>query len=210
MRYTESEVTQLLEEWSRGDAEALDRLMPVVFDEVRELARRRLARESPAHTLQPTAVVNEVYLRLSGRRTVSWKNRDQFFGFLADLMRRILVDHARRHLAAKRGSPADRVPLDSAALDAAALDAVLPLARVRPPELVALDEALETLAQVDARKCRIVELQFFVGLTQKEIAEVLDISLNPVNREWAKAKMWLRRELGQDVAPGRGPTEPIP
>ena len=187
MRRLPGELTRLLDDWGQGNPEALDRLMPIVFDEVRELARRHLARESPGHTLEPTALVHEVYLRLTGRHSVQWQNRDQFFGFLAGLMRRILVDHARRRQAAKRGSGVEKLPLDVA----------LPTAQARAPELLALDDALDALAEVDPRKCRIIELHFFVGLTQDEVADALDVSRNTVNRELRKAKAWLRRELRQ-------------
>jgi RNA polymerase sigma factor (TIGR02999 family) len=189
---TRSDVTRLLGEWGQGDPDALDQLMPAVFDEVRGLARRALAREAPGHTLQPTALVHEVYLRLSGRRSVQWKNRDQFFGFLADLMRRILVDHARRRHATKRGSGVPDLPLDD----------FLPLTRVRDPDLVALDDALGRLARTDPRKCRIVELHFFVGLSQDEIADVLGVSRNTIVREMRKAKIWLRRHLDGEEADG--------
>lgn len=181
------EVTRLLEQWSDGDPRALERLMPLVLDQVRDLAARALARESPAHTLQPTALVNEVYLRLAGRRSVQWKNREQFFGFLADLMRRILVDHARRQRTSKRGGDAVKVTLD----------VVADVADIPSPDLVALNDALETLETIDRRQCRIVELKFFIGLKNEEAAEVLAISVKTVERQWKAAKAWLLREISR-------------
>jgi RNA polymerase sigma factor (TIGR02999 family) len=185
-----SEVTALLDRWSGGDREALDELIPLIFEDVRELARRHLAHEPPGHTLQPTALVHEVYLRLEKRRTVSWKNREQFFGFLAQLIRRILVDHARGHRRTKRGG--GRRPLS--------LEDVFGLSDVRHPELVALDDALKDLARIDPRQSRIVELRYFIGLTLEQIAAVLGLSLTTVNREWKTARMWLLRELSREMA----------
>ena len=187
---TRSEVTRLLEEWSGGDPEALAKLMPLVVDDVRDIAGRFFARESAGHTLQPTALVNEVYLRLVGRRSVQWQNRAQFFGYLGVLMRRILVDHAKKHLAAKRKGR--KIPLDE----------TIQLTEVRHEELIAVDDALEGFAAVDPQKCRIVELRFFTGLTETEIAEVPGISLRTVTREWQKAKMWLRHEIRRSEEPG--------
>ena len=187
MEPVSSEVTALLDRWSGGDREALGELIPLVFDDVRELARRLMAREAPGHTLQPTALVHEVYLRLEGRRSVQWKNRQQFFGFLAQLIRRILVDHARRHRRAKRGG----------GLRPLALDDVVGLGEMRHPELLAVDDALKDLADIDPRQSRVVELRFFIGLTMEQIAEVLGVSLATVNREWKTARMWLLRALGE-------------
>lgn len=189
MKIIGSEITELLDRWSGGDRQALDELVPLVFDDVRDLARQHLAREPPGHTLQPTALVSEVYLRLEKRRTVTWKNREQFFGFLAQLIRRILIDHARTHQRVKRGS--GERPLS--------LEDVFGLADVRHPELVALDDALRDLAGIDPRQSRIVELRYFVGLTLEQIAEVLDLSLSTVNREWKIARMWLLRELSHGM-----------
>ncbi|MCP4654136.1 MAG: sigma-70 family RNA polymerase sigma factor [bacterium] len=184
MTNTDGQVTQLLKEWGAGSPQALGQLMPQVYDHVRDLAARALAHEPDAHTLQPTALVNEAYLRLAGRRSVRWKNREQFFGFLADLMRRILVDHARRQRAGKRGGDAARVGLGE--IDVPAL---------RSPDLLALDDALRGLEAIDLRQCRIVELKFFVGLQDRETAEVLSISVKTVERQWRAAKAWLHREL---------------
>lgn len=184
---TSSEITELLDRWSGGDPAALGELIPLVFDDVRELARRCMAREAPGHTLQPTALVNEVYIRLEGRRSVEWKNREQFFGFLSQLIRRILVDHARSRHRDKRGGGVR--PL--------ALDDIVGLSATRHPEMVALDEALKDLAAIDPRQSRIVELRFFIGLTLEQIADVFDVSLSTANREWKAARMWLLRELDQ-------------
>ncbi len=185
MTQPEPEVTRLLKEWSAGDGSALDRVMPMVLAHVRDLAARALAPELPEHTLQPTALANEVYLRLAGCRSVRWKNREQFFGFLADLMRRILVDHARRRQAVKRGRDAILVPLDQVDVPAA-----------RHPDLLALHTALEKLEAIDPRKCRIVVLKYFIGLKNQETGEVLEISVKTVEREWRAARAWLQRELG--------------
>lgn len=186
MADTPSEVTDLLRQWSDGDPEALDKLLPLVLDEVRSLAGKALARESPAHTLQPTALVNEVYLRLIDRRTYWWENRVQFFCSLAELMRRILVDHARRRQTAKRGSGEAKLSLDEAIL--------VPSAEPHP-DLVALDDALKDLEAIDRRKYQIVMLWFFMGLTQEEIGRELEISVNTVARQWQTARRWLEHEL---------------
>lgn len=181
------DVTRILQRWTNGDGQALGQLMPLVFDDLRGIARRYLDRESNLHTLQPTALVNEVYLRLEGRRSVSWQNRAQFFGFSAQLMRRILVDHARTQRAGKRGGGTPRVPLDE--------NLGLPISK--DLDLVALDDALKDLARLDPRQSRIVELRFFTGLTNEEVADVLGISLTTVKREWRLARFWLFRELNR-------------
>ncbi len=174
-------------DWSNGSRTALDALMPAVYGELRRLAARYLSRERSDHTLQPTALVNEAYLRLIDQHSVRWQNRAHFYGIAAQLMRRILVDHARGQAAAKRGGTAATLPLDQA--DAAAA----------PPEVdvVALDEALARLSAFDERQGRLVELRFFGGLTIEESAEVLGVSAATVKREWALAKAWLYRELNQ-------------
>ena len=182
-----SQVTQILHRWTAGDPQALGKLMPLVFDDLRLIARRFMDRESKNHTLQPTALVNEVYLRLKGRRTVRWENRAQFFGFSAQLMRRILVDHARGLQTGKRGGGAPKVSLDDC--DAAS--------EMKPDDLVALDDALQALAGLDPRQCQIVEMRFFAGLTNSETAEALDISATTVKREWRLARYWLYRELSR-------------
>ena len=186
-------VTQLLVEWSHGDQDALERLTPLVYSELRRLARRHLSRERSDHTLQSTALVHEAYLRLVDQRNVQWQNRAHFFGVAAQLIRRILIDHARARQAGKRGAGACLLSLDEA-LDAPSGG--------RPLDIVALDDALEQLAKIDPRQSRIVELRFFAGLTVQETAEVLNISTPTVNREWNAAKAWLFRELNR-----RGPEQ---
>ncbi|MEM7350931.1 MAG: sigma-70 family RNA polymerase sigma factor [Acidobacteriota bacterium] len=186
MPQTSSEVTQLLDLWTEGDKNALPKLMPLIVEDLRGIARKHLAREAPGHTLQPTALVNEVYLRLIGRRTVSWQNRAQFFAFVAGMMRRVLVDHARRRMTAKRGSDIVRVSIDETIQ--------LPMGD-KDPDLLALDEALKSLAAVDPRQSRIVEMRYFTGLGVKEVAEVEGISPTTVKREWRTAKLWLYRQI---------------
>jgi RNA polymerase sigma factor (TIGR02999 family) len=181
------DVTKILQEWSQGDASALERLIPLVFEDLRQIAGRLFQRESDGHTLQPTALVNEVYLRFMGQRKMHWQNREQFFGVAGLLMRRILVDYAKGRQAAKRGSGAPRVPLDE----------TIAVPEMRDLDVVALDEALSRLAEVDPRQGRIVEMRFFIGLSHEEIAEVLEISVTTVKREWKTAKLWLYRELTQ-------------
>jgi RNA polymerase sigma factor (TIGR02999 family) len=178
-------VTRLLQKWSEGDQEALNELMPLVYDELRQLARQRLRHERPGHTLQPTALVHEAYLKLVDQRRTRWQNRAHFFAVAAQLIRRILVDYARRHAASKRGGGA-------AALT---LDAMLEPAVQREMSVVALDDTLTRLASLDARQARLVELRFFGGLDVEETAEVLGISSATVKREWRTAKAWLYREL---------------
>ncbi len=180
------DITGLLIQWSRGDAEALDRLMPVVYDECRRIAARQIRREARDHTLDPTAVVHELYLRLVDQRRATWENRAHFFAVAARLMRRILVDYARTRRAQKRGGSALLVSLDAAADtpdDSPAAD------------VVAIDEALERLALIDADQVRIIELRFFAGLTVDEVASVVRRSPRTVKREWQLAKAWLFREL---------------
>jgi len=179
------EVTRLLLTWSGGDREALDRLIPVVFEELRQIARRQLEKEDPRHTLQPTALVHEAYMRLAERRQVHWQNRSHFFGFASQLMRRILVDHARSRQASKRGGGQRPVRLES----------LSDLAERQDREVILVDEALETLAAVDLRQARIVELRFFAGLSNEEISEVLGISATTVKREWRTARLWLLQEF---------------
>lgn len=178
-------VTQLLEELNGGDKAALDRLMPLVYDELHRLASRYLRKERPGHTLQATALVNEAYMRIVDQKNVSWQNRAHFFGIAAQLMRRILVDHARSRLYAKRGGGAFRLTLDEA----------LALPDQRDLDLVALDDALKALADLDPRQSRIVELRYFGGLTVEETAEVLGISPATVKRDWVWARTWLYKEI---------------
>lgn len=181
------EVTRLLAAWSDGDRSVLDRLIPLVEQELHQLAHRYLSRERPGHTLQTTALVNEAYLRLIGQRRARFENRAHFFAIAAQIMRRILVNHARDRSASKRGGGARRVSLDDAA----------ELSDERAEELVSLDEALETLAKLDERKAKVVELRYFGGLTVEETAEVLGIHPNTVTREWGQAKAFLHRELNK-------------
>ena len=179
-------VTQLLIDWSKGDQAALDKLMPLVYNELRRLATNYLRRERAGHTLQPTALVNEAYLKLVDQRNAKWQNRAQFFGISAQLMRRILVDHARQHQAAKRGgSQKQRLSITSAEA----------LAQKPEIDLLALNEALDQLSKMDPQQSRIVELKFFGGLSIEETAEVLGVGHATVERDWKMARAWLRRQL---------------
>lgn len=180
-----SDVTELLRDWSAGDAEGRDRLMPVVYERLRAMAERQLLRESAGHTLQPTALVNELYLRFAGERRVDWRDRVHFFAVAAHVMRRILVDHARRKKSDKRGGHA--VPVT--------IDAAVEVCEERDFDLVALDLAMERLAALFPQQAKIVELRFYGGLTLDETAEALGISAATVSREWAMARAWLRRAL---------------
>lgn len=182
----QSEVTELLGEWSRGDSAALDRLIPIVENALRRQARGVMSQERPGHTLEPTALVNEVYMRLIDRRRVSWRNRAHFFGFAALVMRRVLVEHARAKQRIKRGGDAVRVAIED--VHGLAVPA-------RNLDLLALDEALDTLATMDSRQARIVELRFFAGLTLEETSEVLGLSTSLISREWTVVKAWLFNEL---------------
>lgn len=188
MRPTSSDpVTELLSRWSKGDAAAGDALVPMVYDELRRIARRCLAGKGKDHTLQPTALVHEAYLRFSGAREDpnQWQDRVHFFATAARAMRQILVDHARKHMAAKRGGGAITLIFqDSAAAQRAILD------------LLALDDALKRLADLDARQCHIVELRFFGGLSIEEAAQVVDVSAATAKRDWATARLWLHQEMG--------------
>ena len=179
-------ITQLLVDWGKGVQAALEKLMPLVYSELRRLASAYLRRERAGHTLQPTALVNEAYLKLVDQRNAKWQNRAHFFGISAQLMRRILVDHARQHQAVKRGGSAlQRVSITSAET------------LVKQPEvdLLALNEALDELAKMDPQQERIVELKFFGGLSIEEIAEVLGVGHATVERDWKMARAWLRRQL---------------
>ena len=181
-----SAVTLLLVEWRNGDRTALDRLVPIVYRQLQDIARRELRGERQGHTLQPTALVHEVFLRLVGQREASWENRAQFFAVAAQLMRRILVDHARAHLAEKRGGAAPRVTLtDADGIGAAAADV----------ELLGVDQALSRLAEFDPDQARVVELRYFAGLNVEETAHVLGWSPRTVKREWRTAKAWLFEQL---------------
>ena len=181
---TADNLTALLGEWRDGDQAALDRLLPLVYDQLRRIAHRYVQRERAGHTLQTSALVNEAYLRLADQ-DVAWQNRSHFFAVSARVMRHILIDHARRRRFVKHGGEAQQVPLDEAAA----------MSRERAGELIALEEALEELADLDPRKSRVVELRYFGGLSLEETAEVLEISLMTVRRDWRAAKAWLYRRL---------------
>lgn len=178
-------VTELLIAWNDGDASALDRLIPLVEGELRRLARHHMRRENPAHTLQTTALVNEVYLKLVDQTRAHWQSRAHFLSVAAQIMRRILIDYARRNLRGKRGGGASNLPLDETAI----------LTPEKSAELLALDEALDRLSNLDPLKARIVELRHFGGLSVKETAEVLKISEITVIRHWGLAKSWLRKQV---------------
>jgi RNA polymerase sigma factor (TIGR02999 family) len=182
-----SAATQLLLAWGTGDREALDQMLPLVYEELHRLAAHYLSRERPDHTLQPTALVHEAYLRLINQRHVDWRNRAQFLGVAAGAMRRILVNHARDRAAAKRGGNRERVSISLIEAPSGGPDV----------ELIALEEALEQLAALDARKARVVELRFFGGLTTDEVAEVLEISRATVEREWSFARAWLFQAIDE-------------
>jgi RNA polymerase sigma factor (TIGR02999 family) len=184
-------ITQWLLDWGRHDKRGLDQMLPVVYEELHRLASRYLSHETPGHTLQPTALVHEAYLRLIDQRRVDWRNRAQFLGVAASMMRRILVNHARDRAAHKRGRNAERVSLSLVESPSGRPDV----------ELIALEEALERLGALDERKSRVVELKFFGGLTIDEIAEVLQVSVVTVERDWAFARVWL-----YDAIEGSGAT----
>ena len=183
------EITALLEAWGDGDKSALDRLMPLVYEELRHLAHRYMSHERPGHTLQTTALVNEAYMRLVNWKDVRWENRAHFFAASAQMMRRILVDFARNRQYLKRGAGAIQVSLGEAAA----------FTECPSADLVALDEALTQLAEMDPRKGQVVEMRFFGGLSVKEVAEVLKVSDETVMRDWRLAKVWLLRELVGDI-----------
>jgi RNA polymerase sigma factor (TIGR02999 family) len=189
MAPSHNDVSRLLADWRDGDQGALDRLMPLVYDELRRMARRYMRGERENHTLQSSALVNEAYMRLADHMGMDWQNRAHFFGVAAQAMRRVLVDHARTRNVQKRGGGAFKVALDDA----------IDVAEEKAAELVALDDALRALAAFDERKARVVELRYFGGLTAEEAAEVLGVSLATVEREWRTARAWLVRELGGEA-----------
>jgi len=180
-------ITELLVAWSKGDQAALDKLTPLVYDELHRLAHRYMGQERPGHMLQTSALVNEAYVRLIDWKNVRWQNRAHFFGVSAQLMRRILVDFARSRAYAKRGGAARQITLDEAAGVPAQSGA----------DLVALDQALNDLARLDERQSRVVEMRFFGGLKLEEIAEVLKVSVGTVRRDWSMARAWLHKELSR-------------
>lgn len=181
----DNEVTKLLESWSCGRQEALDELMPLVYQELRRMAKRYMNSQPSGHTLQTTALIHEAYLKLADQQEKNWQNRAHFFAVAAQAMRHILVDHARSHKSEKRGGETEIISLEDAAI----------VSTERAAEVVALDEALQNLSDLDERKVRVVELRYFGGLSVEETAEVLKISPNTVKRDWNFAKMWLLREL---------------
>ncbi|MGA3074599.1 MAG: sigma-70 family RNA polymerase sigma factor [Bryobacteraceae bacterium] len=186
-----SDISKLLHAWSEGDQNALERLTPVVYDELHRLARRYMRRERPGHSLQTTALVNEAYMRLLDYKRIEWQDRAHFFAISARLMRRILVEHARRHNL-KRGGGVQHVSLEEAAV----------MGGGRAADLVALDDAMNALARLDPRKVQVVEMRFFGGLSVEETAEVLKVSPITVMRDWSTAKAWLYRELSGGTADG--------
>ncbi len=185
MALSQQKVTQLLAAWGDGDQAARDELMPLVYGELRRMARQCLSRERPGHTLQTSALINEAYLRLVDQQDIRWQGRAHFYGIAARLMRQILVDYARRRGYAKRGGDVRRVPLDEAMV----------VSEERAAEVVALDDALKSLAEIDPRKSQVVELRFFGGLSIEEAAEVLGVSEGTVRRDWALAKAWLHNAI---------------
>jgi RNA polymerase sigma factor (TIGR02999 family) len=188
---TADNLTGLLSEWRQGDQTALDRLTPLVYDEIKRIAHRYLQRERAGHTLETTALVNEAYLRLAGSQHLPWQNRAHFFAVTAQVMRHILIDHARRRQYIKHGGALERVVFDERlAHEEAGL-----MSKPRAAELVALDEALAELARLDARKARVVELRYFGGLSLAETAEVLEVSVMTVRRDWRVAKAWLFKTI---------------
>ncbi|MFN0084999.1 MAG: sigma-70 family RNA polymerase sigma factor [Blastocatellia bacterium] len=187
MSSTSHEVTKLLIDWGNGDQAALDRLMPMVYAELRQIARRYMSRQNPGHTLQTTGLINEAFLKLVGSKDKHFQNRAHFFGVAAQAMRHILVDYARAKQYEKHGGGAKQVSLDEA----------LVVSVERAAELVALDDALKELAKIDARKSRVVEMRYFGGLSVEETAIVLNVSTITVMRDWSLAKAWLHRELSK-------------
>ena len=181
------DVTQLLADWGRGDRSALEKLLPLVHAELRRIARRQMSHERPGHTLQATALVNEAYLKLAGQQEFEWQNRAHFFAVAAQVMRHILIDHARAHARDKRGGGAIQVSLNEAAA----------LGGEQAEHFLALDEALRTLEQIDPQKGKIVELRYFGGLNIEETADVLNVSPRTVRREWQRARAWLYRMIAE-------------
>jgi RNA polymerase sigma factor (TIGR02999 family) len=184
----QQEITQLLSKWSGGDSDALDQLIPMVYPELRRMARRYMRRENAEHTLQTSALINEAYMRLVDQPAVKWNDRGHFYAVAAQVMRHILIDHARRYTYEKRGGGAKHIALDDAGV----------FRQEKAAEFVALDGALEGLGKIDPRKLKIVELRFFGGLSVEETAEVMKLSPITIKREWRSARAWLLRELNGD------------
>lgn len=182
-----SEITQILQDWNNGDQAAKEKLLPFVYEELKKQARYLMSRERANHTLQPTALVHEAFLKLSEQTGIDWQNRSHFFGIASRLMRQILVDHARLYATAKRGNNPIHFSLD---------DVQIPVEE-RASSILVLNDVLNRLAEMDEKQAQIVEMQFFGGMSQKEIAEALDISERTVGREWQAARLWLFRELNQ-------------
>jgi RNA polymerase sigma factor (TIGR02999 family) len=187
MEPRQGEVSELLADWSKGDEAARDELIPLIYDELRRLAGYHMARERSGHSLQATALVNEAYLRLIDQRKVHWQGRAHFFALASRMMRRILVDSARKRRYAKRGGGQAQVSLDEAMI----------VGQEGTPDMIALDDALDRLAAIDPRKSQVVELRYFGGLNMEEIAEVLKVSAITVRRDWSTAKAWLYRAINQ-------------
>jgi RNA polymerase sigma-70 factor, ECF subfamily len=183
------DITLMLIELTDGNQDVVDQILPHIYGELRRLAGSYLRRERSDHTLQPTALVHEAYMKLVDQRQVKWQNRAHFFGIAAQVMRRILMDHARKHKAEKRGGEADKLPLE---------DEILVVSTNRSDQLLALDEALETLAKLDPQKAKIVELRYFGGLSIEETAEVIGVSVPTINRQWRTAKAWLYGQLSDN------------
>ncbi len=189
MTLSTPDLTELLSDWQQGDQSALNKLTPLVYDELRRIAHRYVQRENYGHTLETTALVNEAYLRLAGQKKIDWQNRSHFFAFTAQVMRHILIDHARRRHYVKHGGNVQRVSLAEAEA----------MSQERARELVAMDEALDELAEFDPRKSRVVELRYFGGLDLEETAEVLEVSIMTVRRDWRAAKAWLYRRMKDEA-----------
>jgi RNA polymerase sigma-70 factor (ECF subfamily) len=189
MTVNADDLTGLLIEWGQGNKAALDRLTPLVYDEIRRIAHRYVQREREGQTLQTTALVNEAYLRLAGSANIAWQNRAHFYAVTAQVMRRILIDHARRRQYVKHGGEIERVPFEVAGSEVGLMS------QPRASELLALDEALVELARLDPRKSRVVELRYFGGLSLEETAKVLEVSTMTVRRDWRAAKAWLYKKV---------------
>jgi RNA polymerase sigma factor (TIGR02999 family) len=181
-------ITQMLIDLTDGNAEVVNQILPHIYDELRRLASSYLRRERSDHTLQPTALVHEAYMKLIDQKKVRWQNRAHFFGIAAQVMRRILLDHARKHNAEKRGGEAEKMPIE---------EEILVVSHAKSAELIALDDALESLASLDEQKAKIVELRYFGGLSIEETAEVLGVSVPTINRQWRIAKAWLYSQIAQ-------------
>src|SRR5215207_9546010 len=182
------EITQMLLELTDGNEEVVNQILPHIYDELRRLASSYLRRERSNHTLQPTALVHEAYMKLIDQKQVQWQNRAHFFGIAAQVMRRILMDHARKHSAGKRGGEAEKLPLE---------EEILIVSHDKSADLIALDDALESLAKFDEQKARIVELRYFGGLSIEETAEVIGVSVPTINRQWRMAKAWLYSQIAE-------------